>query len=74
MVKNFVNEYEKLEDKRIMGVYGTPHVLPYSNYVDEVTCMGVQLDKKYRKILNVEDLCTLEKYPKYKESEYRYYK
>lgn len=74
MVKNFVNEYEKLEDKRIMGVYGTPHVLPYSNYVDEVTRMGVQLDKKYRKILNVEDLCTLEKYPKYKDSEYRYYK
>ena len=50
MIKNFVNEYEKLEDKRIMGVYGTPHVLPYSNYVDEVTRMGVQLDKKYRKI------------------------
>lgn len=74
MIKNFVNEYEKLEDKRIMGVYGTPHILPYSNYVDEVTRMGVQLDKKYRKILNVEDLCTLEKYPKYKESEYRYYK
>ena len=36
--------------------------------------MAKQLDKKYRNILNIEDLCTLEKYPGYKDSEYRYYK
>lgn len=75
MVKNFVDEYEKLEDKRIVGIYGTSHVLPYSNdYFNEIPCMANQLNKKYPKILNIEDACTLERYPKYKDSEYRYYK
>lgn len=75
MVKKFVEEYEKLEDKRIVGIYGTAHVLPYSDdYYCEGPCMAKQLDKKYGNILNIEDLCTLEKYPGYKDSEYRYYK
>lgn len=75
MVNNFVEEYEKLEDKRIMGIYGTAHVLPYSDdYYCEGPCMAKQLDEKYGNILNIEDLCTLEKYPEYKDSEYRYYK
>lgn len=75
MVKNFVDEYEKLEDKRIVGIYGTSHVLPYSNdYFNEIPCMANQLNKKYPKILNIEGACTLERYPKYKDSEYRYYK
>ena len=64
MVKKFVEEYEKLEDKRIVGIYGTAHVLPYSDdYYCEGPCMAKQLDKKYGNILNIEDLCTLEKYP-----------
>lgn len=75
MVNNFVEEYEKLEDKRIMGIYGTAHLLPYSDdYYCEGPCMAKQLDEKYGNILNIEDLCTLEKYPEYKDSEYRYYK
>lgn len=75
MVNNFVKEYEKLEDKRIVGIYGTAHVLPYSDdYYCEGPCMAKQLDEKYGNILNIEDLCTLEKYPEYKDSEYRYYK
>lgn len=75
MVNNFVEEYENLEDKRIVGIYGTAHVLPYSDdYYGECPCMAKQLDEKYGNILNIEDLCTLEKYTEYKDSEYRYYK
>lgn len=75
LVKNFINEYEKLDDKRVMGIYGTAHLLPYSKAsFGEIPYMVNQLDKKYPKILNIEDACTLEKYPKYKDSEYRYYK
>ena len=59
MVKNFVDEYEKLEDKRIVGIYGTSHVLPYSNdYINEIPCMANQLNKKYPKILYIEGACT----------------
>ena len=75
LVKNFINEYEKLDDKRVMGIYGKAHLLPYSKAsFGEIPYMVNQLDKKYPKILNIEDACTLEKYPKYKDSEYRYYK
>lgn len=75
MVNNFVEEYENLEDKRIVGIYGTAHVLPYSDgYYCEGPCMAKQLDGKYGNILNIEDLCTLERYLEYKDSEYRYYK
>lgn len=75
LVKNFIDEYEKLDDKRVMGIYGTAHLLPYSKAsFGEIPYMVNQLDKKYPKILNIEDACTLEKYPKYKDSEYRYYK
>lgn len=57
MVKNFVREYEKLDDKRIMGIYGGYHLgLNQKDPNSNAPPMAIQLKEKYGDIIYTENL------------------
>ncbi|BCN29057.1 hypothetical protein [Anaeromicropila herbilytica] len=57
MVKNFIREYDKLKDKRIMGIYGSAHTgLEAMDFTNTIPCMANQLKKNYGNIIHTKDL------------------
>ena len=57
MAENFIREYEALDGKSIMGIYGTAHVLLDSlNHTGECDSMGKQLAAHFGEIITSEDL------------------
>jgi len=57
MVENFIREFDKLEDKSVMGIYGSAHTgLDSLNHTDDVLNMATQLSLRYGVKLSSEDL------------------
>lgn len=61
LVENFIYEFENLEDKRIMGIYGAYHVeIPEKIYMGEAEIMGDQLKRHYGDIVSTNILSQIE--------------
>lgn len=58
MVKNFIREFDSLNDADVMGIYGSAHTnIQAMDYAtNSVRCMANQLHKKYGDALHTEDL------------------
>ncbi len=63
MVENFLQEFDKLNGERIMGIYGGAHTgldaMDYNTH--SIPCMANQLKKHYGDIIHSEDLAWLAK-------------
>lgn len=61
MVKNFIREFNSLNDVDVMGIYGSAHTnIEAMDYAtNSVPCMANQLYKKYGNALHTEDLTSL---------------
>ena len=61
LVENFIYEFENLEDKRIMGIYGAYHVSnPENIQIGEAEIMGDQLKSHYGDIVSTKILSQME--------------
>jgi len=57
IVENFINEFEKLEGKSVVGIYGVMHtVLEPTIYFGDVPCLGYQLKERFGEAVHTEDL------------------
>lgn len=57
MVENFIREFDKLDKKYIMGIYGAAHTgLDSNDYTNSIPCMANQLQKHYGQIIKSVDL------------------
>lgn len=62
LVENFIYEFDKLKDKRIMGIYGAYHVTnPQKIQMGEAEIMGEQLKDHYGDIVSTNILSEMEK-------------
>lgn len=62
LVENFIYEFDKLEDKRIMGIYGAYHVTdPQKIQMGEAKIMAEQLKDYYSDIVSTNILSQMEK-------------
>lgn len=63
MVENFIREYDKLKNTKIMGIYGSAHTdLTGKNfYSNSIKCMANQLNDHYNGIIYSEDLSWIAK-------------
>ena len=61
LVENFIYEFDNLEDKRIMGIYGAYHVAnPEKLEMGEAEIMGDQLRSRYGDIVSTSILSEME--------------
>jgi len=57
MVDNFIRQFEKLNGKSVMGIYGCMHIKHEPiEYFGDVPCLGYQLKVRYGDAVHFEDL------------------
>lgn len=63
MTENFIREYEALDGKTVMGIYGGAHTSldGIASYSTELPCMANQLKERYGASVRSEDLCIFAK-------------
>ncbi len=62
MAKNFIREFDRISDERIMGIYGAAHTgLESMDFTNAVPSMANQLHQYYGDVIDSEDLSLLMK-------------